>query len=196
MEPMYLIPIVILGGVFLADMIARNRAGARIESLFTAKRYDELLDYLDRWYARNFLPRYNRLYVTFNAYEAAGDEKSARETLELLWASSPSEKQRHDLIVRSFDFYLNHGPAEKAREMLDKMDDTLTLKAARSHFGEIYRIEIEKSSAYIERMERDLEGADTPTSLRLLALIARQYDNRGDTERAAEYRERMYELVK
>jgi len=53
----------------------------------------------------------------------------------------------------------------------------------------LIEIEIDGSDKYLDDMTAALETADTPTKRRLYALIAKQYENRGDTARAREARD-------
>lgn len=81
-NPLFPVPIIGIAAVIIADQLARRHAYNKMNRLYAAGNFDELLDFLDGRYAKTFFPTYNRLYAIYNAYEKMGDVKAAENELD------------------------------------------------------------------------------------------------------------------
>lgn len=188
MNPIYLIPLVIIIAFVIIDQIARRRSVAKAAQMFERGEYEELLEYLESTYVRMFYPRYNRMHMQFKALDANGETKAAAEVLDLLYAAKPSDAQRADLLVVAFEFYLRNHMHDKAATTLERIQATPALKPAAAELETLFDIMENKGSGYIDEMKAQLKDADKPTRQRLLTLIAKQYENAGNKAEAAHYR--------
>lgn len=195
MNLLFLAPIIGIVVLILADQIARRVAYAKMNRLYNGGRFEELLDFLEGRYARMFFPAYNRMYAIYNTYEKMGDVEAAERELANLLASKKDAQQRMDILLRAFEFYLKNGRYEKAQRALEKIRGIEKLEPMVEDLAQLYEIIANKSSAYIEDMEKKLEGADPATKHRLYYLLSLQCDNKGDAAAAERYRTLDRELV-
>lgn len=186
MNPLFLATLLVLLVFVLLDQFARRRAVKQIETLYEQHRSDEMLERLDGWYERMFFPAYNRTYMRYNAFLQKGDDKAAEGELDALLAAKPSDEQRRDLLMRAFEFYLKEGSYQRAKSILDEMGQKTPEVAAEC--TKLYEVIANKSTAYIDEMEGQLETSDKATRSRLCYLLSLQYANAGDGKRAEEYR--------
>ena len=194
MDPLFLVPIIGIAAIIIADQLARRWAYRKMNRLYASGQFDELLDFLDGRYAKTFFPSYNRMYAIYNAYEKMGDVHAAENELACLMATKKNAQQRMDLLLRAFEFYLKNGRYEKAAKALDKIRGIEKLEPMVDDLTQLYEIVAEKSSAHIASMEAQLDDADPATKHRLLYLLALQYDNKGDRAGAERYRKLDQEL--
>lgn len=188
MNPIYLIPLVIIIAFVIIDQVARRRSVAKAAQMFERGAYEELLDYLETTYVRMFYPRYNRMYMQFKTLDANGETAAAAEVLDLLYAAKPSDEQRADLLVVAFEFYLRNHMRDKAATTLERIQATPALKPAATELEMLFDIMENKGTSHIDEMKDQLKDADAPTRQRLLTLIAKQYENAGNASEAARYR--------
>lgn len=188
-NPLYFIPVVLIIVFVAADQIARRRSFSKATNLFESGQYEELLTYLDGRYARFFYPKYNRAYVQFKTYDAMGDTKRASETINTLFALSPTDAQLPDLLIKAFEFYLRNGDATNAKKMLGRIEKREELAKMAPELKKLYLVLAEGNTSFIDEMTEQLKDADEPTKQRLLYLLSKQYETLGDEENASKYRE-------
>ena len=190
MKPIYLLPIVLFLAFVIIDRLVRKHAFKHVDDLFAQGRYEDVLEYLDGKYASKFFPVYNSRYARFNAYSMMGKTKEAYDELQIIFSmDNISDKQLDDLLPTAFQFYLKNGYYEKAKSTLDRIARTEDLLNLVPALTRIYEIVAEKSTAYIEEMESQVQNAaDEATEHSLNYLIALQYENAGDKKQAEKYR--------
>lgn len=188
MNPLYLAPIIGILVLIVIDQVARRLAYRKMNALYREHRYEDLLRFLTSWYPRWFFPAYNRQYAIFNTYAQMGNIKEADEQLTILFGLKQNDQQRCDLLLRAFQFYLKNGKNSKAANTLEKITAEASLAPAIEELKQLYEIMAQRSSAYIETMEQQLDGADLPTKHRLYYLLQLQYRNKGDKTNAERYR--------
>lgn len=74
-------------------------------------------------------------------------------------------------------------------DLLERIGTVEKLQPMVEDLAQLYEIMANKSSAYIEDMEAQLDDADPATKHRLYYLLSLQYANRGDKKGAARYTE-------
>lgn len=191
MNPIYLIPLAIVIILVVVDQVARRRSVAKAAEMFGKGEFEELLDYLETTYVRMFYPRYNRMYMQFKTLDAKGETEAASEVLDLLYAAKPSDEQRSDLLVVSFEFYLRNHMNEQALKTLERTKATPALEPAAAELETLYDVLANKGTGHIDEMEKQLDTADAATRQRLLYLLSKQYENLGNAQEAERYRKLM-----
>ena len=188
MKPIYVIPLAVIVVLIIADQIARKRSIDKATRLYASGRFSDLVDYLDSWYPRLFYMSYIRQRMKFKAFEAMGKTDLAEDCLDLLFASSPAKAQLADLLIQAFTFYMSSGKFKKAEEILARIEENPDLKDAAPELRKVYEIQAKGDSSHIEEMETQVSKASGADALRLYLLIAKQYENKGDNEKADFYR--------
>lgn len=194
MSPFLLIPIAFVALV-VWNNLEREHAYRRVQRLFAQGRSDEVLGYLDRWWVRLCFPTYNLTLLRLNAELQRGDQKAAGALMGDLLRSKCTKKQRGDLLPRAFDFYLQNGKYKQAQVILDEITSTSTNPRFVAECQLTYDITAKADTSHIAEMEKRAAHAEAAERMRLLHLLAIQYENACNPEMVERCHERMSALV-
>lgn len=159
---------------------------AKYERLFSQGDFAECVRLLDRPVVRVIYPRYNQLFMRLNALVCLDDAEGCRKVINEMLALRTTDEQRTALLLRAFNFFVEQEDYDRAGELLGEIREKGPERMA-SDCERTYEIFAKKSSAFIKEMEAELADAKGPERTSLCYLISLQYENRGDSKRAAEY---------
>ena len=166
----------------------------KLETYLAKGDFESYLKLVDRPLTSILYPKYNVLFLRLNATMALSDAEQTERTIEQMAKLKMNDEQRLALAVKAFNFYVDVEDKRKAREALEYIEKHGGKEAARVN-RRTYDIFLKKSSAYISEMEHALEKATPSDEVMLCQLLAVQYENKGDHERAAAYRERVERVM-
>lgn len=166
----------------------------KLETYLAKGDYESYLKLVDRPLTSILYPKYNVLFLRLNATMALSDAEQTERTIEQMAKLKMSDEQRLALAVKAFNFYVDVEDKRKAKEAL-KYIEKHGGKEAPGVNRRTYDIFLKKSSAYISEMEHALEKATPSDEVMLCQLLAVQYENKGDHEKAAAYRERVERVM-
>lgn len=129
------------------------------------------------------MPAYNHGCLMLAACDIAGDASGVQEVIDDLLDIAAPGAQRNDLAARAINYYVSKGNSPAAHSFVNQ----LRIKGEATLCDELDRlveIELDGSDKYLDEMTSALEAADSSTKKRLYSLIAKQYENRGDTAKA------------
>lgn len=174
--------------------VCKRMTFARLEAYMREGAFEACLAVLDRPIARMFYPRYNRLFMRLNAMIGRGDMDEAVAIIEQMEALSMSGEQRLALAVKAFNVYVEREDERRAAVELARIEADGSEAVAQAS-RRTYEIFLKGSSAYIDEMETQLKGASAGEEAMLCQLLAVQYENRGDADRAEAYARRAAKLL-
>ena len=181
--------------VFTVYMEVKKRTTiGKLETYLAKGDFESYIKLVDRPLTRILYPKYNVLFLRLNATMALSDAEQTERTIEQMAKLKMNDEQRLALAVKAFNFYVDVEDKRKAREALKYIEKRGGKEAARVN-RRTYDIFLKKSSAYISEMEHALEKATPSDEVMLCQLLAVQYENKGDHERAAAYRERAERVM-
>ena len=166
----------------------------KLETYLAKGDFESYLKLVDRPLTSILYPKYNVLFLRLNATMALSDAEQTERTIEQMAKLKMSDEQRLALAVKAFNFYVDGEDKRKAKEAL-KYSEKHGGKEAAGVNRRTYDIFLKKSSAYISEMEHALEKATPSDEVMLCQLLAVQYENKGDHEKAAAYRERVERVM-
>lgn len=166
----------------------------KLETYLAKGDFESYLKLVDRPLTSVLYPKYNVLFLRLNATMALSDAEQTERTIEQMAKLKMSDEQRLALAVRAFNFYVDVEDKRKAKEALKYIEKHGGKEAAGVN-RRTYDIFLKKSSAYISEMEHALEKATPSDEVMLCQLLAVQYENKGDHEKAAAYRERVERVM-
>lgn len=166
----------------------------KLETYLAKGDFESYLKLVDRPLTSVLYPKYNVLFLRLNATMALSDAEQAERTIEQMAKLKMSDEQRLALAVKAFNFYVDVEDKRKAKEALKYIEKHGGKEAAGVN-RRTYDIFLKKSSAYISEMEHALEKATPSDEVMLCQLLAVQYENKGDHEKAAAYRERVERVM-
>lgn len=166
----------------------------KLETYLAKGDFESYLKLVDRPLTSILYPKYNVLFLRLNATMALSDAEQTERTIEQMAKLKMSDEQRLALAVKAFNFYVDVEDKRKAKEALKYIEKHGGKEAAGVN-RRTYDIFLKKSSAYISEMEHALEKATPSDEVMLCQLLAVQYENKGDHEKAAAYRERAERVM-
>ena len=166
----------------------------KLETYLAKGDFESYLKLVDRPLTSVLYPKYNVLFLRLNATMALSDAEQTERTIEQMAKLKMSDEQRLALAVKAFNFYVDVEDKRKAEEALKYIEKHGGKEAAGVN-RRTYDIFLKKSSAYISEMEHALEKATPSDEVMLCQLLAVQYENKGDHEKAAAYRERVERVM-
>lgn len=166
----------------------------KLETYLAKGDFESYLKLVDRPLTSILYPKYNVLFLRLNATMALSDAEQTERTIEQMAKLKMSDEQRLALAVKAFNFYVDVEDKRKAKEALKYIEKHGGKEAAGVN-RRTYDIFLKKSSAYISEMEHALEKATPSDEVILCQLLAVQYENKGDHEKAAAYRERVERVM-
>lgn len=181
--------------VFTVYMEVKKRTTiGKLETYLAKGDFESYIKLVDRPLTSILYPKYNVLFLRLNATMALSDAEQTERTIEQMAKLKMNDEQRLALAVKAFSFYVDVEDKRKAREALKYIEKHGGKEAARVN-RRTYDIFLKKSSAYISEMEHALEKATPSDEVMLCQLLAVQYENKGDHEKAAAYRERVERVM-
>lgn len=162
---------------------------AKLEAYLREGDLENYLKVLDRPLTNVLYPKYNVLFMRLNALLAMDDAEKTAAVIREMGSLKMNDEQRIALAVKAFTFYVEIEDELHAREVLEYLEangDESMAKANRR----TYDIFLRGSHAYIDEMESALSDASGVEEALLCQMLAIQYDNKGDKDRSASYRER------
>lgn len=169
--------------------VQKRTTFAKLEAYLREGDLENYLKVLDRPLTNVLYPKYNVLFMRLNALLAMDDAEKTAAVIRELGSLKMNDEQRIALAVKAFTFYVEIEDELHAREVLEYLEangDESMAKANRR----TYDIFLKGSHAYIDEMESALSDASGVEEALLCQMLAIQYDNKGDKDRSASYRER------
>ena len=184
------IVVMVVALAFTIYMEVQKRATfAKLEAYLREGDLENYLKVLDRPLTHVMYPKYNVLFMRLNALLAMDDAEKTAAVIREMGSLKMNDEQRIALAVKAFTFYVEIEDELHAREVLEYLEangDESMAKANRR----TYDIFLKGSHAYINEMESALSDASGVEEALLCQMLAIQYDNKGDKDRSASYRER------
>ena len=181
--------------VFTVYMEVKKRTTiGKLETYLAKGDFESYLKLVDKPFTSVLYPKYNVLFMRLTATIALGDTEQTSRTIEEMAALKMNDEQKLALAVKAFNFYVDIEDKRKAKEALKYIEKHGGEDTARVN-RRTYDIFLKKSSAYIGEMEKALESAGAMEEVMLCQLIAVQYENRGDHDRAVEYQQRVERVM-
>lgn len=180
--------------LFIYVEVSKRTTFATLEAYAREGNFDAYLAVLDRPITRVLYPRYNRLFMRLNAMLGLGTMDEAVAIIEEMETLPMNDEQRLALAVKAFNVYVELEDADRAAGELaciEAQGGEPVAQASRRTF-EIF---LKGSSAYIDEMEVQLGAAQAGEEALLCHLLAVQYENRGNTDRAEAYARRAAKLL-
>lgn len=169
--------------------VQKRTTFAKLEGYLREGDLENYLKVLDRPLTNVLYPKYNVLFMRLNALLAMDDAEKTAAVIREMGSLKMNDEQRIALAVKAFTFYVEIEDELHAREVLEYLEangDESMAKANRR----TYDIFLKGSHAYIDEMESALSDASGVEEALLCQMLAIQYDNKGDKDRSASYRER------
>lgn len=167
---------------------------AKIEHYFTEGDYRTCLRLLDNYLIRFLYPKFNRLFMRLNVMLALDDANGVIDVLDSLFSCKMNARQKYVLYGKAFMFYLEIEDEVRAKQtlkLIQALDDEEIYQKSLC----MYEIYFEQETRYIPEMLQKIKTAQDGDYLRLCQLLAMQYENKGNKDRAEYYYSQVRQSV-
>ena len=171
-----------LGSTFL-----KNKQIEKFALALNRKEYDLALKICESVLMKILFPAYNVAYMRLNVLLAQSDQKKIDAQFDTMLKAKLNSKQKEDLSLKAFNYYISIADYKKAKSMLDILDTCAGDNVKReTHI--MYDIFALKKFDYISEMEKQFNEAKAEERNILAYLLSVQYENKKDTKKALEYK--------
>ena len=183
----------ILAVLFLLTEYGKRASFRKLSSLLSKGEYDAYFAYLDTPLVKYLYPKYNRLYMKLNGLMFKEDHAQIQKMFDELLSYRITKKQRKDLVLKAFNYYIERGDKKNTKTLLDEIDTWENEDTQKKESHKLYDIFILKKYNYIEEMEAVLDQLSGMNLGFMEYLLSLQYENKGDQEKSKMYLERSQE---
>lgn len=169
--------------------VQKRTTFAKLEAYLREGDLENYLKVLDRPLTNVLYPKYNVLFMRLNALLAMDDADKTAAVIREMSSLKMNDKQKLALAAKAFTFYVEVEDEPHAHEVLEYLETNGDESMAKAN-RRTYDIFLRGSHAYIDEMESALSDASGVEEALLCQMLAIQYDNKGDKDRSASYRER------
>lgn len=174
---------------FLFTEYEKRATFRRLHQLLSKGEYGDYLTMLDSFLVKYLYPKYNRMYMKLNGYLFMEDHEEVVRLFDEMLAMRTSKKQRRDLVVKAFNYFVEKADQKRSKALLDEIDTWEDADDQKKESHRIYDIFILKKYSYIEEMEARLPQASGMDKGFLEYLLSLQYENKGDKKKSEMYLE-------
>ncbi len=147
---------VVLVIVFLGISFYKNRMLNKILNAIQTRKFKEAFDIIDSFSCKYFFPAFNREYMRLNAYYMMGDAKEIKNQLELILHMRINKKQKANVAIKAFYFYVDENNRVKAKEMLEDIKGLIS-DVMYEQMRLIYEIVLLGKTNYVDLMEEQVK---------------------------------------
>lgn len=130
----------------------KNKTFNNILKCLKEMNYQGVLNIIDSFGCKTFFAPFNREEIRLNAFFLMGDSEKISEQFDLLLNMRINKKQKMDVVVKAFYFYVDEKNQEKALQVLNKIK-ALNDEALTSECELLYDIMLLKKTDYVDMME-------------------------------------------
>lgn len=128
----------------------------RILTAMSKQDFDKVFKILDSFGCKSFFTAMDRERLRLDNFVLMANADKIREQFNMMLNMRISKKEKADIYVKAFYFYLDEHDKRRAKEMVDKMkgyvDDTTHTQCKL-----IYDVVLDKSTAYVNILEESVK---------------------------------------
>ena len=145
---------------------------------------------LNKTFTKFILSPFNIDYMRLNFAFIKNDNHKIEELLDTFEHRNLNSKQRQDIYSKAFNYYLSLENKSKAKHWLDLIHEQVNNNQMILEFDTLYDIYLEKGWKYLDEMLENLEDMEETYRGPSEFLISLMYENKGEKNKAKEYRAR------
>ncbi|WP_288736645.1 hypothetical protein [uncultured Enorma sp.] len=186
MRPEVIVFLIFLLVYFVATTLLRRYYEVKVEMLYATGLFDDCFDTLNKLLPRILFPTYKQYQWRFMVHDARGERELATRMIELMLRMRSSKKRLAQTVALAFNYYVSIEDKKRAKELLQQAKG-LCDESVVKDMQLTYDIMLGNRHDCIERMEELVDTAAPEARAKLYMLIAKQYRNAGNREKARYY---------
>ena len=185
--------IVVLTEVFRWGL--RNLISNKLTRLLLNGDYAAFDKMADQFFTKYFVAPFNLNFIKMNSYLARGDDKKLDEIFERFEHSRLNAKQKFAVYSNAFYYYLSMEDTEKCRKYYQILKENADPHQDMTMADWMYDAYIENGTQYLEDILNRYETVPQNMKPQMDALLARNYENKGDKKNAEIYNKKIKEYA-
>ncbi|MDM8275020.1 hypothetical protein [Enorma phocaeensis] len=183
-----LVLVIILFIIWVATVIARRARTNTLQRLLATGQFAEFYRLLGATTTRLLYPGNTLASMNLDALMLQGDDKQTEVLLDRMLRRKLGRRQRMDLVLKAFNFYVGTDEAKRSRELLAEIESWgQQYDPIKYECRQLYDVLIAGKSSHIDEMESQLDSVDTFQRGKLEYLLAVQYEHAGNHAKRDEY---------
>ncbi|MEE0831043.1 MAG: hypothetical protein UIM26_06215 [Longicatena sp.] len=159
----------------------------RILNGMSQQKYDQVFKTLDSFVCKSFFTAIDRERLRLDTYVLMANADKIREQFNLMLNMRISKKEKADIYVKAFYFFLDERDYRRAKEMVGKMKGYVD-ETTHSQCKLICDIVADRSTAYINILEESLKGREAGYDRGMFHyLLGLSYGNLGNKKEQIEH---------
>lgn len=169
--------VVICVTVILIKLIVSKYVTGSLEKYLLLENYAKLDAFLDSLLCKITYPPYTREIYRLNGYFLQNDSKKIHQQIEYMLSHLKlSEEQEHNILIKSFYYYMEQKEYQKAKQILRRLNKSTVYKMLEI----TYEVIAEKSFKYIAPLIEASKGLDEHSKQKIMIeyLLGIQYTSK------------------
>lgn len=191
---LFAVVLALIIGYEILRRVLTNKQSDKLMKLFLEGNFKEFDKQIDSKLTRYLIPPFNQDYMKLNSYLARGDEKKIHEMFSRFDKVRLNAAQKELVYTNAFYYYVGLKDENKARKYYNLLMESTSDEDSRKEIDRMFDIYINNGYKYLEDTEKEYRNADEREKMKLQALLAVMYENKGDKKKAQEYYDRIAEL--
>ena len=171
----------------IARRVLTQRQADKLMKLFLSGDFEAFDKEMDSKMTKYFVHPFNQDFMKMNSYLARGDEKKTLEIFERFDKVRLTEQQKELVYRNAYYYFVGKADAKKARKYYSALLEITHDEEEKKSMDIMYDTYVDKGYKFLEETEKKLKDAEGQESIRLKALLAMMYANKGDDEKAKKY---------
>ncbi len=145
----------------------------------------------EKFLTRYLVPAFNLDFMKMNSYLARGDEENINKIFEHFDQCRLNKAQKYAVASNAFYYYLSMEENEKCRKYYETLKENEAGDKETEMIDWLYDAYVEGDCRYLDRILEVYGNAQEKAKPQLEALLARNYENKGDRKNANLYNKKL-----
>ncbi len=145
----------------------------------------------EQFLTRYLIPVFNLDFMKMNSYLARGDEENTNKIFEHFDQCRLNKAQKYAVASNAFYYYLSMEEDEKCRKYYQTLKENDAANKETEMADWLYDAYVEGGCRYLDRILEVYGNAQEQAKPQLEALLARNYENKGDKKNANLYNKKL-----
>ncbi|MBQ9037024.1 MAG: hypothetical protein IJ115_06205 [Erysipelotrichaceae bacterium] len=189
MKKYLIITIIVVAATFGLEILAsiyRRRYYNQLIQAISTKNYEEFDRLSKKKTVRFLIPKYDMEYLKLNIVLEKGSVTEIRDQYRHVVNSCTNIRQKADILMNAFDYYVSKEDKEMAREYAKEIT-ALGNDELSNYVKRLYDIKINKSAKLLDEMLEELNSGYVRNIWQKEMLISQAYELKGEKELQEKY---------
>ncbi|MBR4462725.1 MAG: hypothetical protein IKS51_09120 [Erysipelotrichaceae bacterium] len=174
----------------------KNAVSNKLTRLLLNGEYEAFDKLADRFYTKYLVAPFNLDYIKMNSYLSRGDDRKVKEIFDHFENCRLNKAQRFAVYSNAFYYYLTLEDTQKCKKYYKLLKENADASQDTTMIDWLNDAYVENGTKYLDEILSRYENARDSVKPQLDALLARNYENKGDKKNANIYNKKLNEYAK